>query len=98
MRPIDGIVIDSERVQLRGGTVKPYPHGLPIGTNVKVHFDFTEMKIRAVEEARHVFPGMSLAEWEPDEDESDDEGCVRLDHDIVDEIFRFDCASEPQGD
>lgn len=43
MKPIDGVIINEEQIQIRGGTIlNVEKHKLKVGQRVKICWDFTE--------------------------------------------------------
>lgn len=87
MKPLEGVVINKNEIETKSGRILTLKHSFQRGANVLIFFDFTEMKPRRIELAKHVYPGASLLPRieEINDDSTPDEG---LTHDYVDYLSR----------
>lgn len=86
-KPIEGVVINTKQIEMKGGRMLTIDHSFNIGANVLIFFDFTEMKPKRIELAKHAYPGASLLprDEKVDDESLPDEG---LTHDYVDYLSR----------
>jgi hypothetical protein len=69
MKAIDGIVIDNQRLRLRGGAILPAPPGLRFGQQIKICWDHTKGCVYEVIQADKCWENCEQVDDGEEEDE-----------------------------